>query len=551
MPNKDEVISLPFQMTHQFGLHYEGYPGIFPGTEYGLGSTETSAFVFLRETRVTTDRNKDRIVRGNLGSCKSPPVLRPKTPKAKGLFRGLPRSAQLQLREWRKQNFKNIRAADKLRSQSELLKKKAQKALSFRKILVPDGFEAKVALIDKNKSHFDLFVNPKFKSVIFRAGARTRHNKRVPVNALVNDLTYHKQTLQQFALVPFYFTDWDGPNNWREYFGSPLALPLDHFGLSELPFRTPESYSMNEAGMLEVLDEKINAMSKMSLRRLYTKIKNQKVDLFTELSQAALTGKLIADLATRLAKSILALKKGHVTTAFKTLFPKTSKELANDYLAYQYGIKPLIADIQGGAEQLAEFILKAAPLKVNGHATLKLKGENSFDETTFSVPQLGGDFSHSVEEWYDIRIKYGVEYSVDDQLLRSASQLGFTSPANTIWELVPFSFVVDWFAPIGDFLNNLTALKGLIVKTCYKTHFIRRRVTYTLFKPTAGGPISGGGHSGNDVSGTWGPYTWVLEQYWVKREVIPLPDLPKPSWKSPVSTVHATNALALIRQLIK
>lgn len=34
--------------------------------------------------------------------------------------------------------------------------------------------------------------------------------------------------------------------------------------------------------------------------------------------------------------------------------------------------------------------------------------------------------------------------------------LGFNNPLRTIWELTPFSFVIDWFIPIGDFLEQFS-----------------------------------------------------------------------------------------------
>jgi hypothetical protein len=44
--------------------------------------------------------------------------------------------------------------------------------------------------------------------------------------------------------------------------------------------------------------------------------------------------------------------------------------------------------------------------------------------------------------------------------VRNVSALGLTNPALVGWELVPFSFVVDWFTPIGSWLESLTAFEG-------------------------------------------------------------------------------------------
>lgn len=42
-----------------------------------------------------------------------------------------------------------------------------------------------------------------------------------------------------------------------------------------------------------------------------------------------------------------------------------------------------------------------------------------------------------------------------------ASQLGLTNPALTAWDLVPFSFVVNWFTPVSAFLAGMDLAPGI------------------------------------------------------------------------------------------
>jgi hypothetical protein len=48
-----------------------------------------------------------------------------------------------------------------------------------------------------------------------------------------------------------------------------------------------------------------------------------------------------------------------------------------------------------------------------------------------------------------------------DQTVASLRDYGLINIAENAWELIPFSFVVDWFVGVGDFLHNITALAGL------------------------------------------------------------------------------------------
>jgi hypothetical protein len=54
-----------------------------------------------------------------------------------------------------------------------------------------------------------------------------------------------------------------------------------------------------------------------------------------------------------------------------------------------------------------------------------------------------------------------------------ASRLGLINPASVAWELVPFSFVVDWFTGFGSYLDSFTELAGLSVSQEYSTMYAK------------------------------------------------------------------------------
>jgi hypothetical protein len=52
---------------------------------------------------------------------------------------------------------------------------------------------------------------------------------------------------------------------------------------------------------------------------------------------------------------------------------------------------------------------------------------------------------------------------------------GLTDPASVAWELIPFSFVADWFVPIGDTLRAIHAARTLPVEKVITTT-LRKKV---------------------------------------------------------------------------
>lgn len=81
-----------------------------------------------------------------------------------------------------------------------------------------------------------------------------------------------------------------------------------------------------------------------------------------------------------------------------------------------------------------------------------------------------GPLLFQFEESCELRAK--ARFTVRNSSVKSLVQLGLTNPAEVAWEVVPFSFVIDWFIPVGNFLSSLDSLVGvqdLTVCRGYKT----------------------------------------------------------------------------------
>lgn len=403
----------------------------------------------------------------------------------------------------------------------------------------------------------------------------SRHSRSLPVDALVNDLVYFHQTgttdgygngcVNTIHSQPTNFS-YTNPQN----LGS--ILPTGNaafFSWTDLGYTTDPISSVlgprdprvqtDHAALHAFWQDEIAALSEVALRRHLVKLQRKKVDLAVELSQGMKTVNQMADIAKRLAGALTNLKKGRILAAFKVLFPTTPKGAANDFLAWKYGIKPLIGDLQGAAEHLAEYILRAAPLKSNGHAKHEYRRVELVNHGNGTI--VGGTRSATyTERRATIRVKYGTSFSIPSTLKRQAATLGFTNPKNVAWELLPLSFVVDWFLPIGHWLESLSTFDGLIVKESYKTVFIvetQFRLS-TLYGFDAAAPMEGpavttaGSDRGVDGFLFWEFLNLITNRKTVycKREVITLPDIPLPKFKNPISRGHINSAVALFTQLV-
>lgn len=155
---------------------------------------------------------------------------------------------------------------------------------------------------------------------------------------------------------------------------------------------------------------------------------------------------MIFNAATRIRKSIKSLLRGDIVRAAKELGvtyhgrKRGSKQgattLADQWLEISYGWVPLLNDAKSGAEFLAHIF--NLPLKQTYRARLK---------KVHSVELLQTFAVHQVSSYQTGQIIARIS-EVDVPMLS-----GLTDIASIVHEKTPWSFVADWFIPIGNYLS--------------------------------------------------------------------------------------------------
>lgn len=171
---------------------------------------------------------------------------------------------------------------------------------------------------------------------------------------------------------------------------------------------------------------------------------------------------MITNGATRIFKGISALKKGNLflaanylagAKAAKKYTPKSGgldsigrKSVSNNWLELQYGWLPLLQDIHGAAQFLAH--------NLNFPLQHVVKVRRSVPGGSLG-PAWGSAKFARTSNVASCQIKAIISE-------KSVAQLsGLLDPASVAWELLPYSFVVDWFIPIGNYLQNRALASSL------------------------------------------------------------------------------------------
>lgn len=332
----------------------------------------------------------------------------------------------------------------------------------------------------------------------------------------------------------------NNPNSASIVMTGALWAPFLPFGANFVPGVNADNYTgPNISARFESF---VSEADSAAVSRLYEKVKGQHTNLAQIIAERRQTASLFLELVKRLVGFWIKLRKGDITSALGKLFPGffSAKGIANDHLAIQYGLRPLLSDMEGIVATLTnrDFVPFSVTVKK------RIEVPRTVLEV-FSGPSGLIYFKDEVTSFGYVEVKYKYKFAIPSEtkaIKRTFASLGFGNLNALSWELTPFSFVVDWFLPIGSYLNNLDAFSQLQVVSSTKT-VIRKE--FIEFKRVFGGNNSGYTTS----SATLG---FVAERFHCDRTIISeIPALRFPTFKDPVSKMHIANAIALLVQLRK
>ena len=179
------------------------------------------------------------------------------------------------------------------------------------------------------------------------------------------------------------------------------------------------------------------------------------------LAEVKETSELVGSAAMTIARQVQAFRRtrdpeGHIWRKIRQA--SRPSEIPKKWLELQYGWNPLMSDVAGACNALSNTVSERKPLEfVRGKS-------HSRDESVRVVgggpSGYGSDCSLEVLTKKKIGARTDLVYRLREPLLATFSSLGLVNPALIVWEKVPYSFVVDWFLPVGGWLNSAGADAG-------------------------------------------------------------------------------------------
>lgn len=264
--------------------------------------------------------------------------------------------------------------------------------------------------------------------------------------------------------------------------------------------------------------------------------------------------RMVVNNVLKIVRSVRSLGKGDLLGAADALWQtqrrrrqsrqplSRTKSLADNWLELQYGWKPLLSDINFAVDAIARLkVVDMDVTTVRSSSTRREKVERPLSHSDGFFPEFVTGFM-SVET--SLTKSFGLRFVITDQQRSLMAQAGFLSPISLAWELLPFSFVADWFLPLGPYLESFNQWQGLAFKGGWETTFVRKTETFAadyhrIYHPGESDEIDYGAY------GSFSRKTVTMS----RNPLVGFPSQTFPTFKNPFSVTHSLNAIALLKSV--
>lgn len=283
----------------------------------------------------------------------------------------------------------------------------------------------------QQSASFSIPVAESYKSAVIRSNGRdpTDYNRAVYKLLDQRPFSYTDITRREDGSIE------SGASVTQPYPGEGFQLGVDFYNIDD------------------IID---NARARANVIAL-NKLGGDKQQLFVDLLEARKSFNMLRDTSMKLFRGLMALKRGNIGGAINAIGGSrrdivTGKSLADGYLEYRYGWKPLVDSVYGYQEALKkDWAANMRLPTAKGYTPISFHKVDDFD--------YGAQATHDCEGGVSVRYNASISREGLDDFERNI--LGAYNPLSVAWEIIPYSFVIDWFVPVGDVLEAYSATAGL------------------------------------------------------------------------------------------
>lgn len=376
----------------------------------------------------------------------------------------------------------------------------------------------------------------------YENGAWVDQPKSTPLDRIIS--RYREYRPQSVSVRPS-ASGWRAPTGWHHEIAHAAPTPTSPVLYEDLLYGKPsyrewwmDGFGWSTASLITG-SYPIGFENRCIIKALLA-LKDQDVNLSVAFGERAETGRMFENVINIMVRDIRRFKKlrprDFVKVMRKSHFGR--RKMPEKWLELNYGWQPLMNDVYGACKALNDKERDGDAYRAT--VVGKVSEKSRKDTTLPTRVNTAAGFTCVRNEFYACKVR--LDYVMENPLLASLAQLGITNPAETAWELVPWSFVIDWAVPIGDYLSAFDAALGwsFLGGTCSKLSVLDERgVGYY-------------NRADNKVAERYitmfgDPASYQQTRKILDRTVYESSPLPRfPGIKNPLSTGHVANAASLL-----
>lgn len=268
-------------------------------------------------------------------------------------------------------------------------------------------------------------------------------------------------------------------------------------------------------------------------------ITGSSVQFNTSLREAGDTLKMVGNATTGLAKGI----DSFCTTNRKKLFSNLKrgmsqwKTIPGRYLEYLYGWRPVLDDVQNAVQQMVGSRSAGYAYRYTIKRTKQVREDYSVDISGLHkgkvrmrsrvTQRCTCSFTFEFPSWFQ-------------------DELPVISPFGNLWEQSPYTFVADWFLPIGNWVGAMESMQwNPFFKGGSKATALNRVARGCTFIPPTG-------TSDQCIVGPYGLVNKGSDYKYTRSVISSLASeaFRPPDLRNPLSLDHAAQGLALLTQVL-
>jgi hypothetical protein len=262
-----------------------------------------------------------------------------------------------------------------------------------------------------------------------------------------------------------------------------------------------------------------------ALSRLYEQVRGE-LDLTVDLFQGQQTKQMVAT---------VLRSAGNCRRALARMATMNPKYWGSAWLQFVYGWKPVYESVG----ELVKTFQRPQKTWFAISATASSRDRGTKVITNPLGAGIDGKMDYSVSK----RCKLVCRFALAGDTIEDIAQISSLNPVSVAWELVPYSFVVDWFYDVGGFVRNLE--NAMLYSSSFLDGYSVETVLNEGTLYVQGLKANPGSYT--DSIAVTGSYRYVNK----KRLILGSSPLPRaPSLKTDLGSTRLLNAAALLSQLL-